>query len=174
MTVYLIGFMGSGKSTFGKRMAARAEWQFADLDSIIENAEGRTVDQIFSASEEDYFRQIESQTLRSIPHDGNHVIACGGGTPCYKDNMEYMNNTGITVYLKHDAATLVHRLAKAKKVRPLLKNMSPGDLKKYIVAKLAEREEYYNKARIIIDGLRADPGKLMDIIISHPPYNEEH
>ncbi len=174
MTVYLIGFMGSGKSTFGKRMASRVEWKFADLDSMIENAEDRTVDEIFSVSGEDYFRQIEALTLRSIPHEDDIIIACGGGTPCYKDNMEYMNSTGITVYLKHDARTLIHRLVTVKKTRPLLKDMSSENLENHIVTKLAEREEHYNKARLIIDGLRADPGRLMDIILSHPPYSEEH
>ncbi|MDT8401890.1 MAG: shikimate kinase [Bacteroidales bacterium] len=174
MIVYLIGFMGSGKSTFGRRMASRAGWEFADLDLLIENTEGRSVEDIFRDPGEEYFRDIEARTLRQIPLDNNMVIACGGGTPSYRDNMEYMNSKGVTVYLKHDVATLLHRLARAKKVRPLIKDMSSESLENYISKKLAEREINYNKARLIIDGLKADPGRLMDIILSHPPYREAH
>jgi len=155
-------------------MASRAGWEFADLDSLIENTEGRSVEDIFRDPGEDYFREIEADILRRIPRDHNMVIACGGGTPCFKDNLEYMNSTGVTVYLKHDVATLLHRLSRVKKVRPLIKDMSSEGLENYISKKLAEREVNYNKARLIIDGLKADPGKLMDVILSHPPYNEEH
>lgn len=169
MKVYLIGFMGSGKSTFGRRMASRAGWDFTDLDTLIETREGRSVENIFREAGEDYFREVEARTLRQIAPDNNIVIACGGGTPCYRDNMEYMNNTGLTVYLKLNTATLFRRLANARKVRPLIKDMSRDELENYISTKLAEREINYNKSRIIIDGLKADPGKLIEIILSHPP-----
>ena len=173
MIVYLIGFMGSGKSTFGRRMASRSGWKFEDLDSLIENIEGRPVRDIFKESGEDYFREVEATALRNIPEGDNIVIACGGGTPCYKDNMAFMNRAGVTVYLKHDAATLTGRLTNARKVRPLLEGMDRGEMGKYINTKLAEREEWYNKAQLIIDGLKADPGKLMDIILFRPPYDNE-
>lgn len=172
MTIYLIGFMGSGKSTFGKRMASRAGWKFEDLDSLIENIEGRSVRNIFLESGENYFREIEASTLRGISKDDNIVVACGGGTPCYKDNMKFMNQSGVTIYLKHNVQTLAHRLKNAKKVRPLLERMNPEEMEQYISAKLAERERWYNKSQLIIDGLKADPGKLIDIILFHPPYDE--
>ncbi len=172
MIIYLIGFMGSGKSTFGKRMASRAGWEFEDLDLKIENIEGKTIADIFKESGEDYFRELEAQTLRSNPEGTNIVVACGGGTPCFKDNMEYMNRAGVTVYLKHDAATLANRLGNARKVRPLLEGMDQAEMREYIDVKLAEREEWYNKAQLIIDGLKADPGKLMDIILLKPPYDK--
>jgi len=170
MNVYLIGFMGSGKSTLGRRMASREGWKFEDLDSLIEKAEGKPVMQIFRESGEEYFRKIEAATLKSIKEEGNIVIACGGGTPCYKDNMEYMNGEGVTVYIKHNAATLFSRLTRAKKIRPLLEGMSTEEMKEYIKQKLGEREKWYGKAQLIIDGLKADPGKIMDIILLRPPY----
>lgn len=164
--------MGSGKSTFGKRMASRAGWKFEDLDVIIEYTENRTITDIFKESGEYYFREIEAKTLRSIPEGSNIVVACGGGTPCFMDNMEYMNRVGVTVYLKHDAATLTNRLSNARAVRPLLVGMDQVEIKEYIHAKLAEREEWYNKAQLIIDGTKADPGRLMDIILHQPPYDK--
>ena len=174
MTVYLLGFMGSGKSTFGKRLASGAGWEFVDLDSLIEHAEDKSIEEIFALSGEDYFRDVEAASLRHIPLDQDMVVACGGGTPCHRDNMEYMNRTGITVYIRHNAGTLMHRLVNAKKTRPLLKDMNDQDLEEYITATLAEREKYYNKARIIVDGLKADPGKLMEIILDYPANNQEH
>ncbi|HCC71016.1 MAG TPA: shikimate kinase [Bacteroidales bacterium] len=171
MIVYLIGFMGSGKSTLGRRMASRAGWRFKDLDYLIEDADGRSVQDIFQQSGEEYFRKIEARTLRSLKTADNIVLACGGGTPCDKDNMAFMNREGVTVYLKHDPATLYHRLSKAKKLRPLLAGMHPDEMKDYIRITLDERENWYNKAQFIIDGLKADPGKIMDIILSYPPYN---
>ncbi len=167
MTVYLLGFMGSGKSTFGKRLASGAGWEFIDLDSLIEEAEDKTIEEIFAVSGEEHFRDVEAATLRQIPLDQDMVVACGGGTPCHRDNMEYMNRTGITVYISHNPGTLTHRLVNAKKTRPLLKDMDDRQLEEYITAKLAEREEYYNRSRILIDGLRTDPGKLMEIISTY-------
>lgn len=172
MIVYLVGFMGSGKSTFGRRMASRAGWIFEDLDSLIENIEGRSVEKIFKESGEDYFRKVESEELRSISGESNMVIACGGGTPCFMDNMEYMNQSGVTVYLKHNLATLAQRLANAKKSRPLIQGMNKWEMDRYIKEKLAEREKWYNKAKLIVDGLKADPGKLMDIILFSPPNDD--
>jgi shikimate kinase len=172
MIIYLIGFMGSGKSTFGKRMASRSGWNFEDLDALIEDSEGRTVRDIFKESGENYFREAEAAVLRSITSDDNIIIACGGGTPCYEGNMEFMNGTGVTVYLKHDAATLSHRLKNARKVRPLLEGMEQGEMEEYIKTTLTEREKWYNKAQFIIDGLKADPGKLMDILMYQPPNDK--
>jgi len=174
MTVYLLGFMGSGKSTFGKRLASGAGWEFIDLDSLIEDTEGKSIEEIFRVSGEDYFRDVESAALRSISMDQNVVIACGGGTPCYRDNMDYMNRNGMTVYIRLDARSLANRLLNAKKTRPLLKDMDNRQLEEYITAKLAEREVYYNRSRILIDGLRADPMKLMEIISTYHSDNQRN
>ena len=173
MTVFLIGFMGSGKSTLGRRMASRSGWRFEDLDTLIEQFEGRTVEEIFRESGEDYFRKVEAETLRRIKPEENIIIACGGGTPCFKDNMKYMNSSGVTIYLKHEVRTLANRLRNARKIRPLLKGMDEDSMVEYISVKLAEREQFYSKAKLIIDGMKADPGRMMEIIQSVPPYNHE-
>lgn len=152
-------------------MASRAGWKFQDLDTLIEKAEGKPVMQIFRESGEEYFREIETAALRNIRGDENVVIACGGGTPCHGDNMEFMNREGITVYIKHKPETLFYRLSRAKKMRPLLREMNGEEMRDYIKHKIEEREKWYNKARLIIDGLKADPGKIMDIILLQPPYN---
>ena len=164
--------MGSGKSTLGKRMAARAGWLFEDLDSRIEKAEGRSVDSIFSESGEDYFRNIEASELRKITDNKNIIIACGGGTPCFGDNMDFMNDKGTTIYIKHNTATLRQRIYNAKKLRPLVRGMDENELDAYIREKLSEREKWYNRAKIIVDGLKAEPGRLVDLITSQPPYNQ--
>ncbi len=166
MIVYLVGFMGSGKSTLGKRMAASAGWRFEDLDSVIEKMEGRTISGIFDNQGEDYFRKIEAVALRNLPAVSDMVVACGGGTPCYGDNMEYMNSTGKTVYIRHEPGTLMNRILNARKERPLVRDMQPEELNRYIHEQLQEREKWYKRSSIIVDGLKADPGKLMDIIQS--------
>lgn len=172
MTVYMIGFMGSGKSTLGRQLALQSGWQFRDLDLLIEKAEGRTVPQIFKESGEEYFRKIEAAVLRNMPAGTDTVVACGGGTPCYKDNMEYMNRSGITIYLKLDARLLTERLLKAKKIRPLIRKMKPDELEKYVNDLLDSREDYYNRASLIVDGLVAAPDKLRSLIISYDAYNK--
>lgn len=171
MVVYMIGFMASGKSTLGKRLASTAGWKFYDLDSRIEDMEGRTVADIFSQSGEDYFREVETDALRNMPDDKDMVIACGGGTPCYKDNMDFMNKTGVTVYLKLDVATLGQRLINARKNRPLLSDMGQDELLQYIEGLLAIREKWYRKSQLIVDGMKAEPGRLAELITYLPPYN---
>ncbi len=171
MTVYMIGFMGSGKSTLGKRLASSAGWKFYDLDSRIEEKEGRTVADIFTKDGEDYFRAAEAAALRNMPDDKDMVVACGGGTPCYKDNMDFMNNTGVTVYLKLDVATLGQRLMNARKNRPLVSDMDQDELLKYIERLLALREKWYKRSQLIVDGIKAEPGRLAELITSLPPYN---
>ncbi len=99
------------------------------------------------------------------------VIACGGGSPCYKDNMDFMNKTGVTVYLKLEVTTLVQRLMNAKKNRPLVRGMEQGELLKYIERTLAEREKWYNRSRLIVDGMKAEPGRLLELITYLPPCN---
>ncbi|MFO7755920.1 MAG: shikimate kinase [Bacteroidales bacterium] len=171
MTVYMIGFMGSGKSTLGKRLASTAGWEFYDLDSRIEEMEGRTVTDIFETCGEDYFREAEATALKNMPDKEDMVIACGGGSPCYKDNMDFMNKTGVTVYLKLEVTTLVQRLMNAKKNRPLVRGMEQGELLKYIERTLAEREKWYNRSRLIVDGMKAEPGRLLELITYLPPCN---
>lgn len=171
MIIYLVGFMGSGKSTLGRRLAARAGWTFMDLDTMIEQEEGMTVTRIFKEKGEAYFRELESKVLRDTEGMKDVVIACGGGTPCHGDNMDFMNNAGLSIYLKLAAKALFERLHNAKVTRPLLEGMSADELKVYIEQKLEEREKWYLRSKMVVDALSTDPGTLLKIILYEPPYN---
>jgi shikimate kinase len=166
LIVYLTGFMGSGKTTLGRKLAALLKYRFIDLDSEIEKREGRSVSSIFSDTGEKYFRRVESEVLRSIGGEGNLVIAAGGGTPCYGYNLDYMKSTGVTVYLKMSAGAIVSRLGVGISSRPLLKGLTGDDLLKYVEEKIREREPYYLKSAIVFDGLNAEASKLKDAIES--------
>lgn len=168
--IYIIGFMGSGKSTMGRRLAARMGYQFLDLDDKIEELAGKTIARIFSEDGEEEFRRIEAETLKGLGCDANIIISTGGGTPCHFDNMDYMRETGITVYLKMTPGQLASRLRGSSAERPLLKNIPDGELVSFIGEKLSEREQWYNRAGIIVDGMNADPGLLATMIQSERGY----
>jgi shikimate kinase len=165
--VYVIGFMGSGKSTAGKRLAASLGWSFIDLDKKIEETAGKTIPQIFSQDGEEVFRKTESDVLRSIGHPQGAVVATGGGTPCHGDNMDFMLLNGLTVYLKMTPEQLTHRLLESSTVRPLIKNISDEDLPGYIEKVLAVREKWYNRAEIIVEGINLDLNRLLALIENH-------
>ena len=154
--IYIIGFMGSGKSTTGKKLASNLSWQFIDLDKEIEFIEGRSVRDIFSASGEEYFRKLESEALSGLKTDRDTVISAGGGTPCFGTNMDFMTGTGIVVYLRMTPEQLKNRLDGPYGARPLINNLHKSKLLKFITDKLAEREKYYLNASIIIDGIDPD------------------
>lgn len=160
MKIFLIGFMGSGKTTMGRKLAARLSYFFADLDHVFESHTGKTVPQYFSDHGEDAFRQMEKQVLQAIEFPDNSVIATGGGAPCFFDNMEWMNANGITVYLSLPPSALAARLESAGEVRPVLQNRKGAELVEFIKNKLEEREPYYKKARLIVNGLNLSPEKL--------------
>ena len=164
--VYIIGFMGSGKSTAGKRLAATLGWSFVDLDRKIEEIAGKTIPRIFSQDGEDHFRKTEADALRSFGQNRNIVISTGGGTPCHGDNMDYMLRTGVTVYLKMTPGQLAKRLLGSSGERPLLKNVPDDRLPGFIEEKLAYREQWYSKANITVDGLSLNIDLLRSIIMS--------
>lgn len=158
--------MGSGKSTAGRKLAALMGWSFIDLDRKIEEVALKTIPRIFAEDGENYFRKIESEVLRSIDPETNTVVSTGGGTPCHGDNMNYMLSTGVTIYLKMTPEQLVNRLLRSSDERPLLKNVPDDKLQGFIEEKLAYREQWYNKAEIIADGLRLNLELLRSIIYS--------
>jgi len=121
--IYLIGFMGSGKSTTGKKLASGLGWSFVDLDKKIEEETGRKIPEIFSKQGEEYFREVERRVLRAMESLSEVVISTGGGAPCYHDNMEHMLGNGITIYLKLTPVQLKQRLAVSKGERPLIKDV---------------------------------------------------
>jgi shikimate kinase len=162
--IYVIGFMGSGKSTAGKKLAASLGWDFIDLDRRIEDRAGKTIPQIFSQDGEEIFRKIESEVLRSIKSRTETVISTGGGTPCHGNNMDFMLETGLTVYLKMTSAQLTSRLLESTGERPLIKNIPDDQLNEFIKKKLAVREKWYERAIIIIDGINLDINRLLSMI----------
>jgi shikimate kinase len=164
--IYIIGFMGSGKTTAGKELASLLGWSFIDLDSKIEEHTGKTIPDIFSQNGEDYFRTVESGLLKEFKAGTNTVISTGGGTPCFSDNMDYMLKTGLTLYLKMTPEQLKSRLSESNGERPLIKDLDKKKLKGFIEEKLSEREKWYSQSEITVDGYKIDTVKLHSIIRS--------
>ena len=149
--IILIGYMGSGKTTVGKALSKETGMMFYDLDWYIESRMRKTVSQIFAERGEEGFRQIEYNMLHEVAEFEDVIISCGGGTPCFFDNMDYLNQQGEVVYLKATPETLYKHLMMAKVERPLLKDKSPEELIAYITEHLKERSPFYEKARYSLD-----------------------
>jgi len=164
MKIFLTGYMGSGKSTAGKKLATKLNFEFIDLDKFIESECGQTISEIFDTKGENEFRALEHNALKKLITRDNVVIACGGGTPCYYGNMELMNNNGITIYLKMSADTLASRLVNAKGKRPLLENKTEAELKEYITEHLEKREDIYHQAQYIVKGKNLNVDELVEFV----------
>ncbi len=164
--LYIIGFMGSGKSTTGKKIASHLDWSFIDLDKKIEEHTGKTIPEIFSQDGEDYFREIETSLLRDFKSASDTVISTGGGTPCHSDNMNFMLETGLTLYLKLTPAELKSRLSDSKGKRPLIKDIDNKNLIDFIEEKLRDREKWYDMSDIIIQGIDLDINLLVSLVKS--------
>jgi shikimate kinase len=149
--IILIGYMGSGKTTVGKALSKETGMMFYDLDWYIESRMRKTVSQIFAERGEEGFRKIEYNMLHEVAEFEDVIISCGGGTPCFFDNMDYLNQQGDVVYLKATPETLYKHLLMAKIERPLLKDKSPEELIAYITEHLKERAPFYEKARYTLD-----------------------
>ena len=149
--IIIIGYMGAGKTTVGKALSKELGIPFYDLDWYIESRMRKTVSQIFAEKGEEGFRKIEYNLLHEVAEFEDVIISCGGGTPCFFDNMDYLNQQGDVVYLKATPETLYKHLLMAKVERPLLKDKTPEELIAYITEHLKEREPFYGKARHILD-----------------------
>ncbi|MDR2816262.1 MAG: shikimate kinase [Proteiniphilum sp.] len=147
--IFIVGYMGSGKTTIGKRLAKLLSLSFIDLDAYIENKYRKTVPALFEEKGEDGFREIENRSLREVAEFEDVVISTGGGTPCFFDNMEVMNRAGVTIYLEADAEDLATHLLASKTVRPLIAGKRKEELVPFITEHLARRAYYYNKAQIV-------------------------
>lgn len=154
--LYIIGFMGSGKTTAGKKLASMLGWSFIDLDKKIEEHTGEKIAELFSLYGEDYFRNVEAEVLRKLKTLTDTVISTGGGTPCHGDNMDFMLENGLTLYLKLTPAQLKSRLSQSDGERPLLKDITDGSLQHFIENKLNLREKYYSRAEIHFEGFDID------------------
>ena len=149
---FLVGYMGSGKTTIGKQLATKLNYEFIDLDAFIEHEYQQTIENVFATTGEGEFRAMEHNMLKKVVEKNNIVVACGGGTPCYYGNMDLMNNNGITIYVKMSADTLISRLVNAKSSRPLLKDKTDEELRTFVAQQLEKREDFYHQAHYVVKG----------------------
>ncbi|HDP54366.1 MAG TPA: shikimate kinase [Bacteroidetes bacterium] len=151
MKVFLIGFMASGKSTIGEELASVLGYKFIDLDTYIEEKHKKSVKMIFEIYGEDYFRTVENEALKEVSQiESDIIVASGGGTSCFYNSVEFMNEIGLTIYLRVEVGELLARLIESKKDRPLLWGKSKEELNNYIIRVLNERKKYYEQAKITV------------------------
>ena len=149
--IYLIGYMGAGKTTIGKALERHTSLSFIDLDCYIEGRFRKTISQLFAEKGEASFRELERRMLHEVSEFEDVIISCGGGTPCFFDNISYMNECGKTIYLKVSVAELAARLEGGKHTRPVLKNRSGEELRQFIQENLQARSSFYEQAQGIFD-----------------------
>ena len=165
MKIFLVGYMTSGKSSFGKKLGYALNTKFIDLDEYIEKKLNHTIPYHYQTQGEESFREIEHEGLKEIIHmEDDFVLATGGGTPCYYDNMDLLNKNGKTIYLKVDVNVLVDRLKNTSRKRPLMANIEKDNVEAYVKKHFAEREKCYNKSSIIIDTLAISVSQLVQIL----------
>lgn len=163
--IFLLGFMGSGKTTLANKLANKLNISFFDLDKEIEKEAQLSVVELFEKHGEDYFREAEKTTLKkTIKNNDSFVMAVGGGTPCYSDNMKLMNTSGTTIYLKYDAEILALRLISVKSERPLIKDLNEAELIVFVKNKLSERERYYNQSKFVLEGNNLNVDDLINLV----------
>ena len=166
MRIYLIGFMGAGKSYWGPLLAQQAGVRFYDLDREIEESQGMDIDEIFSKNGEESFRVIEKELLHILTESHlEFVMACGGGTPCFLNNIEYMKRSGKVVWINPSAEVLADRLRTEREQRPLLQNIADEKLLTYIQKKIADRRLYYEQADVSTDEENIDLAALLKSIV---------
>jgi shikimate kinase len=164
MKIFLIGFMGCGKSTLGRKLSSALNLTFIDLDTFLEEKYYRTIPQIFAEEGEDSFRKKERNVLEEVSMFDDVIVATGGGAPCFFDNMELMNNSGFCVFLDIETSTLVSRLINARIERPLIKGKSPEELYEFIEMMMTKRRPFYEKARYILKGSEISPDQVIELV----------
>ena len=163
--IFLVGFMGVGKTTIAKKLAKKLNYDWIDTDQRIADIEGVSITELFASKGENYFREVEKELLFSIRDKSNLVIATGGGLPCFNDSMTLMNEVGITIYLERSPKELFQRLRNATKDRPLLQQKNDEELLHYIENTLGVRTATYNQAQIIADRFNQTPEKLISLLV---------
>lgn len=163
MKIFLVGFMGCGKTHWGHALSKKLALPFFDLDHQIEEKENKTINTIFNEQGEEHFRLLEKEVLYLIneSHD-SFVMATGGGTPCFYNNIGYMKTSGIAVWLNCSIDCIYERLTKEPEQRPLVKNLSDEALHSYITKKIADRKIYYEQATCIV----TDDNPSLDQMVS--------
>ena len=162
MRIFLIGFMGSGKTHWGHLLSEKLGMRFFDLDEQVAEHAGKSIPEIFATEGEEQFRMMEKDSLHIIAESHQQfIMACGGGSPCYFNNIDFMNQVGTTVWINSPLDTLFERLVKEKEHRPLVKELSDEQLRAFIYKKFSDRKIYYEQAAIKVD---EDPVQLDNLI----------
>lgn len=162
--IFLIGFMGSGKSYWGKIWAARHHYHFIDLDDAIEQEEQSSVTDIFEKKGEDYFRQKEAIMLRAVNKHDHLIVACGGGTACFFDNISWMKAHGTIVFLEAPPSSILKNILTQENKRPLVKNLNEAELLFFVEQKLKERKEFYSQAHLTLQTENLDDHSIDNLI----------
>jgi shikimate kinase len=162
--IYFIGFSTSGKSTLGKIIAEKLNYQFIDLDEAISQQQGKSINELFDEFGEEGFRKIEQQLLVNTIFLTETVIACGGGTPCYSDNMDFLLRNGKTIYLDVDEAILLERMLNNTAERPLFKGKTKEEIATHINTLLNVRKEFYERANITIKNNGDEESAVTDVL----------
>ena len=148
--------MGSGKTHWGRQLSKKLELPFFDLDSVVVETEKKTITEIFAQNGEEFFRYKEKEVMEELVSDHEKfILSCGGGTPCFFNNIAFMKKTGKVIWLNTSIDILKERLLKERMSRPLIKAIGDAELKNYIVRKLGERRMYYEQADVIVDKEKA-------------------
>lgn len=163
--IFLLGYMGCGKTTLGRAVADRSGVPFTDLDEFVEARAGMSIREIFASQGEEAFRRMEREALRELAGSadgGARIVACGGGTPCFGDNMELMNSLGTTVHLVAPEWRLFERLTVARAQRPLIAALDDEGLRRFISEKLDERLPWYSRAAVEFDSTLLDDDEQVE------------
>ena len=172
--LFLVGYMGCGKSTLGRKLAKATNFEFVDMDSEIERREGASVSDIFKFAGEEYFRKAERALIEDLAAaEGDMIISTGGGAPTWSDNMEYMNLMGECVYLRRTAQQIASRLSpNGRQKRPKLRGLNDEELVAFMTQNMAEREPFYSKAKHVVDCAERSDAEIINIILSYLKGNE--
>lgn len=164
MRIFLIGFMGCGKSTLGRSLASKLGLTFVDLDNYLEERYFKTIPRIFAEEGEDAFRRKERKMLEEVAAFDQVIVATGGGAPCFFDNIDLMNQSGFCIFLDVDIESLIYRLTHARTERPLIKGKSPEELHEFIEGLMLKRRPFYEKAHYILKGKEISPEQVIEIV----------
>ena len=172
MNISLIGYMGSGKSTIGKSLAKKINFEFVDLDQLIEQKIDSSISIYFKEKGEIAFRKLEHQTLQEAMLLQNTVLSVGGGTPVYYNNMDIINASSFSIYLQTSIAELSARLMKNKSSRPLISHLTEENLHEFVAKHLFERRPYYEQAQLIFNTQDLQPNDIIALLIRHLQYQK--
>ncbi len=167
MLIFLVGYMGCGKSTIGRKLSSRLGWRLIDTDSYVEQQSGMKIAQIFERYGEEHFRELERAALESVMASGEScIVSTGGGLPAWRDNMEVMNEAGVTIYISRSAENIASRLSAAGRAkRPKLRGLSDDELITYMSENIALRDPIYRRSSLKIDAVPLGDGRILDLIV---------